>query len=364
MEKSSGMERLRIILAITGKDIRDALRNKILISIMIGVALVVAQGKALPLLLKLSDTARVAIYNQADESLITTLRAGGGMEVIEVASPQELGTILAEASGDMIGFVIPAAFGEGGDRDSALTIEGFYPYWMDLEEITELEVIAESELSAAIGVPVDIDTQGNAVHPQEDSGGQPFMTALIVVLLTTMICVIIVPYLMVEEKEAHTLEALLVSPAKASEVVIGKALAGLTYGFAAGAVVMLFYQAQIVHWWIVIAACVIGSMFAIALGLLLGSLFNNMANMNLWMSLLLVILIAPVLLIRYMPPQWPAIISDILPWWPTVALYRSYMLSFTASPSILQVWIYLGVVLASAIVVLAIVARIVRRSDR
>ena len=364
MEKSSGMERLRIILAITGKDIRDALRNKILISIMIGVALVVAQGKALPLLLKLSDTARVAIYNQADESLITTLRAGGGMEVIEVASPQGLGTVLAEASGDMIGIVIPAGFGEGGDLDPSFSLEAFYPYWMDPEEIAELERIAESELSAVVGVPVDINTQGNAIHPQVDSGGQPFMTALVVVLLTTMICIIIVPYLMVEEKEAHTLDALLVSPARVGEVVIGKALAGLTYGLAAGTVVMLFYQAQVVHWWIAIAACVIGSMLAIALGLMLGSLFDNMANMNLWMGLLLVILIAPVLLIRYMPPQWPAIISDILPWWPTVALYRSYMLSFTAAPSLMQAFGYLGIILASAIVVLAFVARIVRRSDR
>jgi hypothetical protein len=364
MEKSSGMERLRIILAITGKDIRDALRNKILISIMIGVALVVAQGKALPLLLKLSDTPRVAIYNQADVSLITALRTGGEMEVFEISSQQGLDTILAEASGDMIGIVIPVGFGEGEDMDHTSPLEGFYPYWMGRTEVNELELIAESNLSAVIGAPVDIDTQGNAMYPQEDSGGQPFMTALIIVLLTTMICVIIVPYLMVEEKEAHTLEALLVSPARVTEVVIGKALAGLTYGLAAGAVVMAFYQAQIVHWWIAIAACVIGSMLAIALGLLLGSLFNNIANMNLWMSLLLVILMAPVLLIRYVPPQWPAIIGNILPWWPTVVLYRTYMLSFTAAPSLMHAFSYLGIVLACAIVVLVFVARIVRRSDR
>jgi ABC-2 type transport system permease protein len=190
------------------------------------------------------------------------------------------------------------------------------------------------------------------------------LTALVVVLLTTMICIIIVPYLMVEEKETDTLQALLVSPAKVSDVVIGKALAGLTYGLAAGAVVMAFYQAQIVHWWIAIAACVIGSMLAVGLGLLLGSLFYNIANMNLWMSLLLVVLIGPVLLIRYIPPQWPTIISSILPWIPTVALYRSYMLAFTATPSLMQVFSSLGIVLASTLVVLAIVARIVQRSDR
>jgi ABC-2 type transport system permease protein len=366
MQKETGtrFERLRIILAITGKDIRDALRNKILLSIMIGVALVMLQGKALPLLLKLSDTNRVAIYDQTDKALAAELRFVGGMEVFEASSKQELDRILGEASGDILGVVIPPGFGEGSNADQQTPLEGTYAYWMRPSDIAELERIAESKLTEIAGRQVDIHTEGNAIYPQLDSDGQPFMTALVLVLMTTMICIIVVPYLMIEEKEAHTIKALLVSPAKISEVVIGKALAGLTYGLAAGAVVLAFYHAQIAHWWIAVAACLIGSMLAVALGLLLGSLFSNIANMNLWMSLLLIILLAPVVLIRYVPPHWPAIISTILPWVPTVALYNSYALSFTAAPSLIQAFSYLGIVLASAIVVLAIVASIVRRSDR
>ena len=43
---------LRIILSIALKDIRDAIQNKLILGIMIGVALTMLSSQALPLLLK------------------------------------------------------------------------------------------------------------------------------------------------------------------------------------------------------------------------------------------------------------------------------------------------------------------------
>jgi len=42
---------------------------------------------------------------------------------------------------------------------------------------------------------------------------------------------------MVEEKEKHTMEALLVSPASYSQIVLGKTIAGIFYCLTAAAVV-------------------------------------------------------------------------------------------------------------------------------
>lgn len=190
------------------------------------------------------------------------------------------------------------------------------------------------------------------------------MSAMVMMLLTTLICLIVVPYLMIEEKETHTMQSLLVSPARIGEVVTGKALAGLAYGLAAGVVVLAFYQVQIVHWWIAIATCIVGSLLAVSLGLLLGSLFENIPVMNLWMSLLVVFLMGAVLLTRYIPASWPDFISAILPWIPTVTLFNTYMLSFTASPPLAQVGANLGILLATTAAILAVVAGIIRRSDR
>ncbi len=354
--------RMRIILAITRKDILDALRNKILITIMIGVALVMVQGRALPLLFKLTDTIQVAVFDEGEGPIVEDLRSHGEIRVIGAASSQELQQLVGEANGSILGIVAPAEYGSDHLRGNELLLEGFHAYWMEPEEVAELESLVEGHLGEMTGSAVSLNT--DAAYAQPDSGGQPFMSAMVMMLMTTLICLIVVPYLMIEEKEAHTMQSLLVSPARIGEIVIGKALAGLVYGLVAGAVVMAFYHAQIVHWWIAIAACIIGSLLAVALGLLLGSLFESIPTMNLWMGLLVIVLMGAVLVVRYVPAHWPAFISAVLPWIPTVALYKAYILSFTANPSLAQVGTYLGFMFACAAVVLAIVAAIVRRSDR
>jgi ABC-type Na+ efflux pump permease subunit len=354
--------RVRIILAIAFKDIQDALRNRILLSIIIGVLLVMVQGKALPLLFKLTDVVQVAVHNEDESPIVQDLRSNREFRVIEASSSDELRQILAEASGRILGIETPEGYGSDPNQTSILRIEGYYAYWMRPEEIANLEAQLERHLASVTGLEVMLDTE--AVYAQPDSGGQAFMSALVMVLMTTLICMIVVPYQMIEEKEAHTMQSLLVSPARIGDVVLGKALAGLVYGLVAGAVVLAFYQAQIVHWWIAVVTCICGSVFAVALGLLLGSLFENIPTMNLWMAILMVVLVAPLIAVRYIPADWPAIVTSVLPWIPTVPLYNTYVLSFTESPSILHVGINLGVVLGSAAVLLAIVAGIVRRSDR
>jgi ABC-2 type transport system permease protein len=362
MKKEARPSRMQIILAITGKDIQDALKNRILLTIMIGVALVMVQGKALPLLLKLTDDVPVAVFNQGEGPIVEDLRSHGQVRVIGASSLQELQLIVGEASANILGIVVPPNYGSGDDSSNELTLEGFYAYWMEQEEVAELESLVEEHLGEMTGSTVSLNTV--AAYPQPGSGGQPFMSAMVMMLLTTLICLIVVPYLMIEEKETHTMQSLLVSPARIGEVVTGKALAGLAYGLAAGVVVLAFYQVQIVHWWIAIATCIVGSLLAVSLGLLLGSLFENIPVMNLWMSLLVVFLMGAVLLTRYIPASWPDFISAILPWIPTVTLFNTYMLSFTASPPLAQVGANLGILLATTAAILAVVAGIIRRSDR
>jgi ABC-2 type transport system permease protein len=364
MRTDSLTERLRIILALAGKDMVDALRNKILLTIILGVALVMAQGKALPLLLKLSDTVQVAVWQPDSASVRESLIGHEGIRVAEATSQHELEQMLVEASGAILGIVVPAEFDPSSAPTDGFELDGYYPYWMSAEEVVGTATLLEDHLSSMSGAAIDIDTAGHVVYAQADSGGQLFMTALVMVLITMLICMIIVPYLMIEEKEARTIDSLLVSPARIGEIVLGKALVGMTYGLLAGAVVMAFNHTLIVTWWIAIAACVVGSLFAVAWGMLLGSLFENVATMNLWMSLLLAVLVAPVMALILVTPEWPAILRAVLPWFPTVALYKTFILSFTAVPSLAQVWANLGLVAGTAVLVLAIVAGIVRRSDR
>ena len=83
--------RIHIILAITLKDIQDALRNRILLSIIIGVLLVMVQGKALPLLFKLTDVVQVAVHNEDESPIVQDLRSNREFRVIEASSSDEFG---------------------------------------------------------------------------------------------------------------------------------------------------------------------------------------------------------------------------------------------------------------------------------
>jgi len=169
---------------------------------------------------------------------------------------------------------------------------------------------------------------------------------------------------MIEEKETHTMDVLLVSPANISQVVVGKALAGLVYGLAAGGTVLAFNQALVVHWGVAILATICGTLFAVAVGLLMGSIFDNPGSMNLWFGVVITVLMMPVLLNVMKAPSWPKIMTTIMSYIPTVALARVYGVSFSGSAPLAQVLSNLGVVVGSSMVVLATVVRKIRQADR
>jgi ABC-2 type transport system permease protein len=357
-------DRMDIILALAKKDIVDALKNKVILSIMIGVALLMLQGQALPLLLKISKTPQVVIYDEGESSLISHLRGADRLRVIAVDSEEELEEVIGEASGDAMGVLIPATFMEGSAAGTSPKVEGYYPYWMNSSKASELKAVVEAALTSYAGRGVVLDIEGHAVYPRPDAGGQPFTTTLVLVLVIVIISVLVAPFLMMEEKESRSLAALLVSPASISDVVLGKALAGLSYGMVAAAVVLVFNHAFIVDWWVAILAAICGSLFAVGLGLLLGTASENMASMGLWLTLSLVVLMIPLVLPSVDSAKIPEALRAFLNLLPTVPLVRAFRLSLTFAPPLDQVLLNLGLVLVWAGLMLGAVGWLVRRMDR
>jgi hypothetical protein len=86
--------------------------------------------------------------------------------------------------------------------------------------------------------------------------------------------------------------------------------------------------------------------------------------MNLWFGGVLLVLLMPVYLVNALGPNVPQSVRTILPWIPTVLLSKVVRFSFSASVPLDQVLPALGVVVGSAVAVLAVVVWVVRRSDR
>ena len=190
------------------------------------------------------------------------------------------------------------------------------------------------------------------------------MVSMYIVVGMVLISAILVPYMMIEEKERHTMDVLLVSPASVGQIVTGKAIAGLIYGLSAAAVVLTFNRVMVVHWWLAILAVVCGALFSVGIGLLLGSICDNPQSLGMWLGPIALVLLAPMLLGLVMGSKLPGIVTTIIPWMPTAAMAKVIRICFSDRVPLAETVVSLGVVAGCAAALLVAVAWVVRRSDR
>jgi ABC-2 type transport system permease protein len=355
---------LRIVWAIAAKDIVGAIKDTTTISVILGVTLMMLSSQALPLLLKLSPTPIAVFYDAGDSALLQELGKNRQLRLHQVSSRQAMEKLLGESSGATLGLLIPGDFDSSLETGQPIVLDGYFTHWVSRSDVAATRAFFEKELTALAAAEVRINLDGHAIYPQPDSDGQPFMVSLSLTIVIMTVCVFLVPHLMLEEKETRTLDALLVSPASISQVVSGKAIAGLVYGLTASGVVFAFNQALIVHWGLALLAALCGTLFAVALGLLLGSLFDNPQNLNLWTGLVFIILLMPTFLIMTSASSLPGFLQTIIPWVPSAALAQIFRVSFAGNIAWDIVLPNLASVLGGAALLLALVMWLVRRSDR
>lgn len=356
-------QNLRIISAIAFKDIVDAIKNKITISVILGVALLMLSSQALPLIAKLSTTHRLVVYDAGASRLVSELKRNRELGVSSVSSQGALEEALGESSGTVLGLVLPAGFDEALDAGAPPELDGFFAHWVSRADANEEQAFFEQRLAELAGQRVRVTVEGNVVYPGPDSTGQPFMVSLTLVIFIITISAFLVPYLIIEEKENKTMDALLVSPARISQVVIGKAIAGMVYGLSAACVAFAFNRVVVVHWGWAFLAAICGTLFGVAVGLALGTFFDNPQNLNLSAGLIFIVLLTP-LFLGLAGSNQPELLSAITPWVPTVALSKVLRISFSRSVPLGDVLTNLAVVVGSAVLLLTAVVWVVRRSDR
>ena len=357
-------ESTRITLAIAAKDIADAIKNKTTLSIMLGVAVMMLSGLALPLLLGLRRIPTAVVYDPAKSTLIRGLTARSEFRLRLAASQEDLESTVAGSPELMLGIVIPAGFQQAEGSGGEIEMDGYFTHWANPDKVAGLVAFFEEELSRASWQTVRINVEGHALYPSSDLGLQPSLLAMNLTILLLVVGLALVPHLLIEEKETHTFDALLVSPARFSQVVAGKALAGMFYCLCAAVVVFLFSTRWIVHWEIAALAFLLGAVFAVAVGLLMGILSENPTTINLWMGLLLLLLVVPMLLVELASAKLPALVQAILPWTPSVAMAKLVGFSMVGAVPAADIWSNAGILAVESLVVYALVVWRVRRSDR
>jgi ABC-type transport system involved in multi-copper enzyme maturation permease subunit len=358
MNKHAFRQNLRIILAITGKDIQDAVRNKTIISVLISSLFIFFFYMFLPVL-EQEDILR--LYDAGASAWLPAIEESQPSKISVFSTLEEMQSNIIRSGEPALGLVLPVGFDQAVTSGSSLGLQGYLLNWVSEKQASQLVTQAGAQISGVIGMPVIISVDRVFLLPS--STGTGLSRAIGSLLLVLMIGLVLVPGLMLEEKHSRTLDVLLLSPASPGQIATGKALTGLFFCFLGFGLICLFNFSLVMQWGLVILAILCAALFTVALGLFLGTVMDNRQQLKVVAS----ILIFPMLIAIFISveieilPVWLTTLSRWLPFTAAFDLLRASFTPYTGLsfivPRVADVLLFVGVLLG-------IVAWKVRRSDR
>ena len=358
------MDNLYIIGSIAAKDIMDAIKNRFVIYQIVAVSIILLSIKGLSFIIAPPAT-QLIIYDAGSSEFSNQIAESPDFNIHQARTPQELQQLLSNFGfglGPEMGIEIPPDFDQQLQSDDQLSVQG-YVSWANRNKAPRIQSQMESELQALTGKFIQIDLNGNLITPPGDIGLLVSIITMFAVTVILTVGTILVPSLLIEEKQNRTLEALLVSPASIGQVVAGKAVAGAFYVLVTTLIVFLFYWTGIYSWWVAVLFMVGAVLFSTSLGLLFGVLFNNQQEMTGWLSLVMLFVVGSIF-IELINLDLPAFLDQLLPWLPPVALARLFWASFSSEIDIPQVILSFSMVAIIAALIFGFIALRINRSDR
>jgi ABC-2 type transport system permease protein len=354
-------DNFNIIWTIASKDIIDALKNRVVVSMIIMLSIILLVPKMLPYIFEQPKVV-IPIYSTGDSPLIAELKNASNLSVQVLHTEQEFKQALCGAIYPEIGLMLPVGSPQVNGAGETVKFQGFV-CWSKRHQVSVIRPKLEELLTQALARSVSIHVEGNIVYPPSDGVLSLTLVNLNSVIMILMIGIFMVPSLLFEEKETKTMQALLVSPASIGQVVVGKALAGSFYILVTAAMICIISWMDVIHWNVVVLFVIGGGFFSVALGLVLGTFFEKQQDMVGWMTALLLLLVGLVL-VKMLGVELPALMRSILPWAPSVALAEICRAIFTEPASIVRVWINLGIIIVVSLPIYVLIIWKVQRSDR
>jgi ABC-2 type transport system permease protein len=348
------------IWTIAAKDIVDAFRNKLIVSIILGALVMLVMPKWLSAMIAPSSN-EILVYDASGAGVLEKLQDSQELSVVVVTSENDLAQAVLGGTA-VSGIVIPEDFQHSIDQGSPPLIWGFV-IWSNRGQIPRLKASYLTGIENALGTPVEIDFENHMLYPEEGSFsmlGISFLTMLVVVL---MIGISMVPYLIFEEKQTKTLDALLISPATEAQLVVAKALVGLFYTMIVSAVLFALNWNSIVHWELAILFVTLCGLFAVSIGLMLGSFFERQQDVTGLITAVMILFVGAAF-IRLVDLDIPAAVKTVLYWIPTNWLFNLLQTIFYQNYSWGELLPGLLSVAGITILLYVVVVWKVRRSDR
>jgi ABC-2 type transport system permease protein len=341
---------LGAIAAITRKDVIDAIRNRYLLTALFTPFFVALLFRLLLPGVNDKSVLKVVVHDSGNSAMTAELRKTPLIKVVDAGSAEATqGEVQKHKA--IGGLVVPANF----DSDAAAGKQPELTVYLNNKktvfEQAALRRVLDQQVRALVKQPepvrlnwIDVDKDTSEQNRQGLSLNQ-MMLPLLLILTLGMIGAMVVPLLLVEEKEKRTLDFLLSSPASLKEIVAGKALTGVAYTILIAGVLLFLNRHFIGHWLLMTLSILIGLVFVVAVGVFLGSLLNNTMQVNTWAGTVLIVLMAP----SFPSFGYPAVVDTAMRFVPTYYLTKALEVSLTGNATA-SVWGHLAVVLGCTIV--------------
>jgi ABC-2 type transport system permease protein len=361
---------LRTVLTIARKDVLDAVRNRYLFLSMIlpiGMSvvfrLVFGGGTGVEML-------RVAVYDPGSSRITAGLQEIPDLNLVEVDSENGLWEEVEDDAS--AGILVPPDFdaamdagnrpeltvymnrGRGGSEQMMVREIVYQQIWALGEDSTPADVVWKDSLS-----PIE-EAEGGAVR-EDEFRIESYLLVMFLMMSLTMTGTLVVPLLLVEEKEKHTMEFLLVSPAAPAEIAAGKALTGMAYAGLSAGVLLALNGGGSGNWPATIVALFLGALFLVMIGLLEGSLLHTTMQINTWSPIIILVLLAPSMLgVIRLPAAIDAVVRAV----PTYYLANLLEESLSGRTTPAEAAAQLAILAGGAAAVFAAVVWVIRQQER
>jgi ABC-2 type transport system permease protein len=311
---------LHRIFTIFRKDLLDAIRDaRILVTLLtpllIGVFYSYAfDDTSIPsATLVVSDPGGSALVDQVSSAV----QGQVDLTVDRLDSAEAVQQRIADDDADL-GLVIPEGFdaalqsGQSPDLQVLIpqnsSIGGQY-ILATLEPV--LRSMAGQQLPATVQVDaVELDPASLSIIDKMSMRTWSIVISL--VLMVSMVALLAIPIILAEETEKKTIDAL-VMISSYGEVVIAKALLGVSYVAVMSAILLGITRLRPTSWpWFLVSLALL-AICLLGFGLLLGSVFKSATQLNTWSGLLLIPAVVPASLIGLGISDWVDRIAGLTP---------------------------------------------------
>lgn len=338
------------IAAITRKDVIDAIRNRYLLTALITPLFVALLFRLLLPAVNDKSILTIVVHDSGNSAMTAEMRKVPQMSVVDATSAEAMESEVQKHKA-IGGLVVPVNFDSDATAGKQPELKVYVNNKKSVFEQSAFRRLLNQQVRAVVKQPepahlvwIDVDKDTSEQNRRGVALDQ-MMLPLLLILTLGMVGSMVVPLLLVEEKEKRTLDFLLSSPARLKEIVAGKALTGMAYTLLIAGL-LLFLNRQFVGNWLWMALSILlGMVFVVAVGLLLGSLLNNTMQVNTWAGTVLIVLMAP----SFPSFGLPAALDTAMRFVPTYYLTRALELSLSENPTS-HVWGHLAVVLACTLV--------------